>query len=142
MSHAMPVPAQSAPEFRGQRGLWFGLFGAAIAWSLHELVNYALSAHACNPPGLRGAMPRVHALRVWEVIVSVVLLIVALAAGWTALRDWRTARSAHGRAEGRQLEVGEGRVAFMAFAGILLSAIFLFGIVMNLVSIIMVPPCR
>ncbi|HEU4648903.1 MAG TPA: hypothetical protein VFS33_07575 [Gemmatimonadales bacterium] len=141
MSHAMPVPTQSVPESRGQRGLWFGLFGAAVAWSVQELANYALSAYACSPPGLRGAVPRVTGIRAWELILSGVLLIVALAAGWTAVRDWRAARPEQGGA-GRHLEIGEGRVAFMAFAGILLSAIFLLAIVMNLISVIMVPPCQ
>lgn len=142
MSHTMPAPAQSLSEARGQRRLWFGLFGGPVAWSVQELATYALSASACNPPGLRGGVPRMPGLRAWELIVGVVVLAVAIGAAWTAVRGWHAARPAHGSAEGLQLEVGEGRVGFMAFAGILLSAIFLFGIVMNLVSIFMVPPCK
>src|SRR5690348_9259343 len=115
---SIPVPA---PATAGMPALWFGLFGAAAAWSVQELVSYALLAHACYPSRDPLATPATSAAWPLAVVVSLAALLVGTAAVLTALRIWR------GGAEAPQIEarVGEGRVRFMALSGILVSSIFL-----------------
>jgi hypothetical protein len=139
--HTMSHAASAHPSL-DQRVLWFGLFGAPLVWSVQELVSYVLSAYECNPPGMRASVPRLPGLWTWQLVVGLAALVVAAVAAWTAIRTWRAARLGYESAEHHQLEVGEGRVGFMAFAGILLSGVFLLGIVMNLISIFVLPPCK
>jgi hypothetical protein len=104
--------------------LWFGLFGAAAAWSVQELLGYVLVARSClsraggaAPAGALGA----------ATALSVGLLLVGGVAGLVAYRIWR--RTAH------------GRVHFMALSGVLVSGLFGLGLLANLVVLFLVEPC-
>ena len=133
-----PAPARHAV---GLGALWFGLFGAPLAWSIQELAGYALIAHACYPAWQpRAALP---AGGVWTLAlaVSLTMLLVGLAGGFTAYRSWRRTRHEHASPEAHQLEVGEDRARFMAISGIIVSAIFLFNLLMNAVTLFVVPAC-
>src|SRR5690348_15295173 len=114
-----------APSTVSLTALWFGLFGAAAAWSVQELVNYALLAHACYPSWYPLAAPTTPAAWPLSVVVSIVALLVGTAAVLTALQAWRRARAQHGR------EVSEERKRFMASSGVIVSSILLANIVMN-----------
>lgn len=134
----MSPPAHPAPR----RGivplprLWFGIFGAPAAWALQLIVNYSLVSHYCFPSDVPLRSPAFGALPVTSVVVSVIVLVIALLALSAAYRSWTTIRHGHD-AEHREIaEVGEGRVRFMAFAGILLSFVFLFAVLMNTVPLI------
>jgi hypothetical protein len=64
-------------------------------------------------------------------------MIIAIAAMVTAIRSWSATRHGNSKAQHHDLlEVGEGRARFMAFAGILLSAVFLFAVLMNALPLI------
>lgn len=125
----------------GVAALWFGLFGAPIAWSIQELVSYAVVAHACYP----GRQPKVGGTisGTWSItlIVCLLTLVVGLAAGITAYRSWSRSRAEHGATEHHPLEHGEGRTGFMALSGLILSSIFLLNLVMNAVVLFLVPAC-
>ena len=121
--------------------LWFGFFGAPLAWSVQELVNTPVVAHACYPRTEPLRSPLFPGASAFAVAVSVVTALAALAALLTALRTWRTVRRGHEHEESALLEVGEGRTRFMALAGILLGVVFLLGIVMHTIPILMLPPC-
>lgn len=128
--HAVSLPA-----------LWFGLFGAFAAWSLQTLINYALVAHACYPGFVPRAVPIIGGVSTIALGVSIITLLVALAASLTALSSWRATRSERGGRAERLLEVGDGRTRFMAAAGLILSGIFTLTIVLNGVPLFMLPTC-
>lgn len=101
-----------------RRALWVGLIAAPLAWSLQELLGYGLSARACGgAPG-----------------VGIAELIVAGSAVMVAGLGLVASRSARRRAG-----AGGGTDRFMAEGGMLVSGIFLFGIVMNLAGYLLVP---
>lgn len=89
-----------------------------------------------------------------QLVIGLVALAIAVAAGATAIRSWRRSRPAHGGPSGSRLETGEGRrdepepvagaagrVEFMALAGMLLSSIFLVAIGFNVLGLFLVPQC-
>lgn len=116
--------------------LWFGIFGAPAAWALQTIVNYGLVSHFCFPGTMPRGTPTFDALRGTGIAVSIVVIVVALVALATAFRSWRATRHGHDAEHHELLEVGEGRARFMAFAGILLSAVFLFAVLMNAVPLV------
>jgi hypothetical protein len=133
-----PAPAASAI---GLGALWFGLFGAPAAWSVQLMLNYALVAHACFPAMSPRATPLYGALWVVQLVASIAAALVAVLAGITALRGWRRSREEHHGGHEVLLERGEGRTRFMVVSGIMLSTIFLFGIVMSALPLFLVSPC-
>jgi hypothetical protein len=122
--------------------LWFGLFGAPIVWSLQLMLGYGLVAYACFPGSEPRAVPMFGGLRSMVALVSVVALAVALAAGATAWRSWRATRREHPGDQEALLEVGEGRTRFMALAGMLVSGLFVLGVIMNTIPLFIMPLCR
>jgi hypothetical protein len=134
--HPVPASRAVAPAV-----LWFGLFGAPVAWSLQLLASYALVAHGCYPDAEPITMPVVPGLRTLVLGTGAAALAVALLAGGVAWRSWRATQHEHQGEHEALLEVGAGRVRFMALAGILLSAVFVLGIVMNTVPLLLLRPC-
>jgi len=116
--------------------LWFGIFGAPAAWALQTIVDYSLVSHFCFPDALPRRTPTFDALRGTAIAVSIIAVVVTLLAMATALRSWRATRHGHDAEHHELLEVGEGRARFMAFAGVLLSVVFLFAVLMNAVPLI------
>jgi hypothetical protein len=132
-----PAPAQQA----GLVALLFGLFGAPAAWSIHELVAYAVAAHACYPsaePKLSVAMPGVTTI---DLVVTLAMLVVALLAALVAARSWKLSRGERGPEAHHSLERDQGRSSFMALSGFVVSLIFTFNIVMDVIVILMEPAC-
>ena len=113
------------------RMLWFGIFGAPAAWALQTIADDGLVSHFCFPGDRPRLAPTFDALRGTGIAVSAVVLVVALLAMMAAVRSWRATRHGHDAEHHELLEVGEGRARFMAFAGVLLSGVFLFAVLMN-----------
>ena len=135
MMHPAPARHVISPV-----ALWFGLLAAPAIWSVQELASYALVAHACYPRNILLGMPT-YGADTLSILISVVALAVGIAAGVTAYRTWRASRAEHGGEHERLLEVGEGRTRFMAFAGLLFSALFSLAIAFNLAAIFFLPTC-
>jgi hypothetical protein len=135
---AHPAPARHAV---GASTLWFGLFGAPLAWSVQELAGYAVMSHACYPSWQ--PLQRLGSPGPWPATLAVsgVMLLVGLAAGLLAFRSWRLTRALHREERHHPLEHGEGRARFMALGGLILSSIFLGGIAMNTLVLFRVSPC-
>ncbi len=134
--------AMSAP-YRGRAGnaaLWFGVFGAPAAWSLHTLVDYPLVTYGCFPRNVLLQHPAFGGLLPLALIISGVLILAGLAAWWTAWVCWRRTDGDFADAEGAR-EAIQGRVRFMAYAGLLLSAVFTLGMLFTTLGLILVPPC-
>jgi hypothetical protein len=144
-AHSPALAAAGHPAPRRHRAslaaLWFGLFGAPLAWSVQELVNTPVVGHACFPRSEPLASPSFHATVGFALGVSVAMALVALAALLTAASTWRAVRRGHPGEHAALLDVGEGRTRFMALAGVLLGAVFLLGIVMHAIPLFILPPC-
>lgn len=121
--------------------LWFGIFGAPAMWSVQELVAYSLTAHACYPQDAPRTIPSLQGVWGVALLVTVLAILGALAAGYAALHSWRRVRAEVEGGEHHLLEVGEGRTRFMALSGILLSVAFLYAIVMHGIGLLVVPMC-
>ena len=111
--------------------LMFGIFAAPAAWAVQTIVDYGLVSHFCYPDDTPVAAPTFHWVRGASLLVSAVALFVALLALITAYRSWQVTRHGHENEHHELLEVGEGRARFMAFAGVLVSAVFVFAVLMN-----------
>jgi hypothetical protein len=116
--------------------LWFGIFGAPAAWALQLIADYSLVAHYCYPSDAPVHAPAFGALRGVGLAVSAIVIVVVLLALATAFRSWRETRHGHDAEHHQLAEVGEGRARFMALAGILLSFVFLFAVLMNALPLI------
>lgn len=115
----------------GLLALWFPLFAGPVLWSLTEVVLYPVSAQGCYTGFLPPVVPPEAAGARWFggiwVLASIVLAALSVA---IAVRSLRKSREANGNA-GAVLV----RVRFMAYAGLIVSAVFLFAIVINGVGI-------
>lgn len=135
---AHPAPAR---HLVGPAALWFGLFGAPAVWSVQLMLGYALAAHACYPEMTPRLVPVIPGLWALELVISLVALAIGAGAAVVAIRSWRAARPRREAAEARLLEVAEGRVRFMALAGVLVSMLFLLGILANGLPLFLVGAC-
>jgi hypothetical protein len=122
--------------------LWFGLFGAPFFWSTQLIITYALAAHTCYPrhaPLLMFASP---AARAAVCTVIVAALGGSATATAVAVRNCRSARFGRAGAEAaRDATVRAGRTRFMAYAGVLLGALFTGGVVMSGAAVLLLPMC-
>jgi len=143
--HSRPAPPRPEPRqpVTGLATLWFGLFAAPAAWALQLISNYALLAHSCYPRNTPLSSPAFGGTRAVAIIVSVVLLIVAALTLVLAIRSWRaTKRSGTHTSDGdASTSIGEGRVRFMAQAGVLVSGIFVYGVVMAALPLLSMSTC-
>ena len=130
--------------------LWFGLFAGPAAWSVQTLVNTTVAAHACYPRIEPVGAPVTSGLRLIVLVVSVVAMLVCVAAIVVAYRAWartsaeRQESTGGGRAHGRHvalLETGEGRTRFMALAGVIMSSTFLLVTAVHAATLLFVLPC-
>jgi len=116
---------------------WFGLFGAAGAWSVQTLVDYGLVAHFCYPGRAPLDAPGFGGTRAVALAVSAVTLALAVAALFAARRDWAAARPAPGGPSPANVD----RRRFVALSGLLVSTVFLFAIAMNALPLLTAPLC-
>jgi len=143
---AHPAPARARV---GIGALAFGLFGAPAAWSVQTLVNLPLASHGCFP-GLDALDAPTFGVRGVTFAVSLMALVVCVAAAAVAWRSWTRTREEHQAGSGRGaphdpktalLETGEGRTRFLAFAGVLTSVTFLLVSAAHAAAVLLVAPC-
>lgn len=121
--------------------LWFGLFGAPAAWSIQLLVNYPLAAHSCYPKGVPLNEPTFGGLWTALIAVNLLMMLTTLAAGAAAIVIWRNARDRSSGSHDPVLESGVERVRYMAYAGMLVSGLFLLAVLMSALPLFIVPVC-
>lgn len=144
MTTSMQRPAgqPAVPREPGHsRWIWFAIFGGPAAWSIQLLVNYPLAAHFCYPGRVPLSQPTFSGLWSALLIVNVLMIVVTLAAGATSIATWRAARDRTVGAHDPVLESGPGLVRFMAYAGMLVSGLFLFAVLMSAMPLFIVPVC-
>ena len=124
MATATPsLPQHEAPPVANAR-LWAGVLLAPAAWSVAELLGYFLVARACdrNPPtGVAHA-------GITQDVVAVVLGIIAIVGLVIAIANLRSVGDVGDR-EMPGVPAVQGRARFMSLAGVVMSALFVLGIV-------------
>lgn len=107
--------------------LLFCVAGGPIAWSVQLLINYALASHACFPHDV----PSTHVLPGWHwvwpvvLVLNLIALAVALAAGFLSLRTWR---ATPGTGPARFLSLCGAMTGFGFFAAVVFDTIIIFGV--------------
>ena len=113
------------------RVLLFASLGPGVAWGLHFNLVYFLTALYCSM-GRTGADVPIY-------ISTGVLMLVALLAGWTALRNWRRL------GKGARLTDAErgpmGRTTLLLFIGMASSVLFSLIILVEGLAPLFLPPC-
>ena len=110
--------------FHLNRSPWFHFLGAPILWSVHFLVSYAWVEFACRVRLLvLDSTILGLTLLSWSVLIFTLIAVLAtFYVGWSAfrsLRRWKVTQ------ETNELDAwGVESRRFMAFSGILLSALF------------------
>jgi hypothetical protein len=101
-----------------------------IAWSVHELLSEILISAACSHGigGFRNFV--VGPVAGWQVVLLIetaIFALIVLAADIVAFRAWRSSRAGDGSSAATA--VAAGRSTWIALASMLLSTMFLLGIV-------------
>lgn len=113
--------------------MWFAVLGAPFAWGVEFAVGYWLSQTGCSVPGREWSLDQ----NVLGVILTVVALAVAVAAGLTSVAMFRGTRDAE-----EDDAPPAGRVHFMAAVGMTVTTLFVFIIVMTGLGIVILPDCH
>lgn len=115
--------------------LWVGMLLAPVSWLVMELFGYYLAARSCEPahgiPMSGTAYPQTV-----QALLGLVFVVASVIGLLTALGNWRALRQSGG-AEPPEY----GRARFMAFGGVLVSALFLLGIVLFGLPALIVNAC-
>lgn len=115
----------SPPARRVSRwALWFGVLAGPLAWTAHLLLSYPLVYVACGV-GWWG-MALLNA-------ITLATALLAVAGGVVGWRSWRRA--------GPGADPPAGSVRFMGRSGVLLSALFLFAILLEGAPNLALSPC-
>jgi hypothetical protein len=111
--------------------LWFGLFGGAVAWTVHLMLAYAAAEFGCvGRLGERGYLGI--SMVAWlEIALTVATTLVSGTATVVAYRSHRRLRS--GETEADAAVTAE---RYTAWAGVLTSGIFTFIIVFESIPIL------
>ncbi|MGI8550865.1 MAG: hypothetical protein ACR2PL_08785 [Dehalococcoidia bacterium] len=122
--------------------LVFGLFAGPIIWSLHELAGEIMVSSACSTRPGGFASERFLGVSGWELIffvMSLVAILGAIAGAVVSYRAWKATRV--GTALTGEQGGALGRSGWMAVSGMLLSTMFLFGILLATSSIFFLSGC-
>jgi hypothetical protein len=111
--------------------LWFGVFGAPAAWTLLLVAGYAFEEVDCSAGSKHWHFDS------WtgSLALFVAAAAVGVAAALASFANWRAAQRP-GAADVR------GRLAWTAFAGLLLSGLFLALILFTGLGVTSLDPCR
>lgn len=122
-------------ESVGSIGLWFAVLGSPAAWAGHLVINYALEEwFACSPSAQEQGELLGIPVGTFSIGVNSAMLLIAVAAGIVALRCLRASREVdHDIAE---------RSRWMAFAGVVESALFTGIIIFGYVPAVVLGACQ
>lgn len=135
-----PAPARGTVR---RRLLWFGLLGAALAFSFDELANYVIAANQCTLPTATGTPHVVRGTQPSYLLLIALSFVIALGGAYAAYTSWRRTRGEQSGGAGEQgAEHGDGRTRFMALCGLITSIGMLIGLVFLLVQLVSAPLCE
>ncbi len=144
IDHGQPTGKPSLGDVRavGRLPLWVGFLAGPTLWSLHLVVSEFLVGAACSsgPAGFNGFT--ILGATGWRWVLLLVtgfFALLVLAADVVAYRSWQESRIG--------IEVtgvvggAAGRSGWLALAGILMSTLFLIGILLAGVPIVWLSGC-
>jgi hypothetical protein len=112
--------------------VWFGVFGAPVAWVVQHVAGYALTEAACNRIGATWNVP----LDTLAAILTAVCAGIAVLGGLAALTSFRATRVA-----GENGPPPAGRVHFLAIAGMVVALLMLAIILFDGIGVLAVEGC-
>ncbi len=118
------ITAPREPNVSGKR-LWFGLAGAACCWVGLGITDILITWRECLHQEQFGGASAHPGLRTLNIVLFVVLLAVAIVAGFMSYRTWR------GLSDQSKLTHAEGygRQEYMAIVGVLIATTLVVGII-------------
>lgn len=125
-------PPQNRPS------IWYGIFGAPVAYGIQELLSWLISSGACpsgNPAHI-GGMPLFTNTRaiLWGIAAGA--FVAAVVALWIGITAWR------GSQDPSFLSIrAHRRVDYLAVAAMFLSAVFLIAILWQTAGVFVLPEC-
>lgn len=122
----------------GLGSLWLPLLLGPFLWGLTEVVLYPVSAQGCYTGFMPPAeSPPATGAQWFNLIWVIAAIVLAALAILLAMRSWNRVRAENGN--GGAVRV---RVRFMALAGLIVSVVFLYAIVMYGIGVVLVgAPC-
>jgi hypothetical protein len=111
----------------GRLTLWFGVLAPPLAWAVQLFLDYYLSSLACNPGFTWVRWFSSSTFTVLIIVVTLLLALIALAAGIVSWRIWRR----QGVEVQETVAGAAGRLPFMALGGMAMSGLFLLLIVLS-----------
>jgi hypothetical protein len=112
---------------------WFGLFGAALAWSAVHVVGYGIAQATCSTAGGRWSI----AHDAWQLALMGVGVVVVVAAEAAAIAVYRATRGADD-----QDPPPPGRLHFFATAAVMANVLFFVIIVLDALGATLNTLCR
>jgi hypothetical protein len=126
----------------------FGLVGGPLAWFVELCADYGLSSWSCFPKDHRGLTPIEGTSWSWPTMLGLwtaCMLVAALAllTSWRLFHGTREARDKdyYHLIEDGLIEDGDGRLAFLALWGMLLSGGALVTLIADVVAFTVLPRC-
>lgn len=120
--------------------LAFGLFAAPIGWALHLLVNYSIAGQNCVGASAAATASAQGAHSV-ILLIDLAAVILSVVAGAVAYDLWKKTREEKAGDAHRLVQAGEGRTRFLALCGILTSILFGLAVIVDVLGILVGPPC-
>jgi hypothetical protein len=135
-----PAPQR---ERIGAFALLFAVLAPPLAWSIHLIVNFAFSSHACFPAAEPLNMPLAQFHWLWGLLITIDIVSIAIGAVSIALayRVWTDTLEERAESGPPLMEAGEGRTRFLAIWGILIGAGFVLAVVFDFVGLWILPIC-
>lgn len=141
------MSAQSHPAPHRERVeplmLGFPVFAPVLAWSVHLLVNFSLSSHACYPGSMPLQSPAAGFgwIRIFLNVVDLVAMAICVGAVAVAWRSWKISGEELAETGSPLMEIGEGRTRFVAIWGVFIGAGFFIAIFFDFVGLWVLPIC-
>jgi hypothetical protein len=140
--HAISHPAPDRGRV-SRRLLWYGLLGAALAFSFDELASYIIAANQCMLRAASGTPYMVRGTQPAYLGLFVLTFAIALGGAWAARASWYRTRGEHpGGPTEHVAEHGEGRTRFMAMCALLTSIGMVIGLVFLALQLVSAPLCE
>jgi hypothetical protein len=136
-SHAAPARHEVS-----KLSLWFGLLAAPAAWLLDQILDYAAASHICAGKTAESAVQLVRASAPWFIWCTGVSFLIALVSCWVAYRNWSRTRTERSGSGHHLLELGEGRMRFLAMCGLLTSTSFSVAFLFTAAYMVVAPLCE
>ena len=110
--------------------MWYGLFGAPLAWTTQHVTGFFLTDARCGAIGRGGGL----SLDAWTIAVGATAAVLAAGAVVASVLAWRMTRD-------HDDEPPTERVHFMATMGLLIAPLCLTIVLMSSLGSVLLPTC-